>query len=360
VVQAAAMFVATNIDDLVVLMVFFGRARGDRAATVRVVGGQYLGFVAILLVSIVGAFGVRLLPATAVAYFGLLPIVFGIAADVTNVRSSAFMVMYAVLAGVMIWTWFAARNERRAILDKEPRLREQMVEGHLLDARPSGGRWLTNWRPDDEGFWVTTGRRIALRNLAFSMPALFLAFAVWMVWSVVVIELPKVGFQFTTSELFWLAALPGLSGAAMRLGYAFMVPIFGGRNFTVFSTVSLLLPAFWMAFAVQDPHTNYAVFAVIALLCGLGGGNSAAWCDGRNGLAVHCRQSRTPTRRAAFCTSACTRSEYDLRVLRRHRGHLRHDRDPAEDGNRRPAIPRRTCRRRRRRTELETRDSRGL
>jgi MFS transporter, NNP family, nitrate/nitrite transporter len=205
-----------------------------------------------------------------------LPIVFGIAADVTNVRSSAFMVMYAVLAGVMIWTWFAARNERRAILDKEPRLREQMVEGHLLDARPSGGRWLTNWRPDDEGFWVTTGRRIALRNLAFSMPALFLAFAVWMVWSVVVIELPKVGFQFTTSELFWLAALPGLSGAAMRLGYAFMVPIFGGRNFTVFSTVSLLLPAFWMAFAVQDPHTNYAVFAVIALLCGLGGGNFSA------------------------------------------------------------------------------------
>jgi NNP family nitrate/nitrite transporter-like MFS transporter len=205
-----------------------------------------------------------------------LPIVFGIAADATNVRSSAFMLMYAMLAGVMIWTWSAARNERQAILEKDTKLRDQMVEEHLLDARPSGGRWLDNWRPDDENFWLATGRRIALRNLVFSMPALFLAFAVWMVWSVVVIELPKVGFEFTTSELFWLAALPGLSGAGMRLAYSFVVPIFGGRNFTVFSTASLLLPALWMAFAVQDPGTDYAVFAVIALLCGLGGGNFSA------------------------------------------------------------------------------------
>lgn len=74
------MFVATNIDDLVVLMVFFGRARGDRSAIVRVVGGQYIGFAAILLVSVVGALGVRLLPGTAIAYFGLLPIVFGLRA----------------------------------------------------------------------------------------------------------------------------------------------------------------------------------------------------------------------------------------------------------------------------------------
>ncbi|MGE5338853.1 MAG: nitrate/nitrite transporter [Gemmatimonadota bacterium] len=205
-----------------------------------------------------------------------MPIIFGIAADATNVRSSAFMVLYAVLAGVMIWTWAAARSERQAILEKDTRLRDQLVAEHLLDARAVGGGWLVGWRPDDDDFWRTRGRRIALRNLVFSMPALFLSFAVWMVWSVVVIELPKIGFQFSTSELFWLAALPGLSGAALRLAYSFVVPIFGGRNFTVFSTASLLLPALWMALAVQDPHTNYAVFAAIALLCGLGGGNFAA------------------------------------------------------------------------------------
>ncbi len=205
-----------------------------------------------------------------------LPIMFGIAADATQVRSSTFMLMYAVLAGVMIWTWAAARSERAEILEKDTRLRDQMVQEHLLEARAAAGSWLLNWRPDDEAFWQATGRRIALRNLLFSMPALFLSFAVWLVWSVVVIELPKIGFQFTTGELFWLAALPGLSGAALRLAYSFVVPIFGGRNFTVFSTATLLLPALWMALAVQDPSTNYVVFVVIALLCGLGGGNFSA------------------------------------------------------------------------------------
>jgi NNP family nitrate/nitrite transporter-like MFS transporter len=205
-----------------------------------------------------------------------LPIMFGIAADATNVRSSTFMLMYAVLAGVMIWTWAAARSEREAILEQDTALRDQMVAGHLLEPQAVRGRWLVDWRPDDAQFWQAVGRRIALRNLVFSMPALFLSFAVWMVWSVVVIELPKIGFKFSTSELFWLAALPGLSGAALRLAYSFVVPIFGGRNFTVFSTASLLLPALWMALAVQDPNTNYAVFVAIALLCGLGGGNFSA------------------------------------------------------------------------------------
>jgi len=110
----------------------------------------------------------------------------------------------------------------------------------------------------------------------FSMPPLFLSFAVWVVWSVVVVELPRIGFQFSTGELFWLAAIPGLSGAAFRLLYSFVVPIFGGRNFTIFSTLTLLVPTLWMAVAVQNPDTSYVVFVMIALLCGLGGGNFSA------------------------------------------------------------------------------------
>lgn len=198
-----------------------------------------------------------------------LPIMFGIAADATNVRSSTFMLMYAVVAGVMIWTWVAERGERAAMLEGEPAMRDRL-------GLPAARRWLTDWRPDEETFWQQQGRRIALRNLILSMPPLFLSFAVWMVWSVVVVELPKIGFQFTTSELFWLAAAPGISGGALRLAYSFVVPIFGGRNWTVFSTASLLLPTLWMALAVQDPNTNYAVFVAIALLCGLGGGNFSA------------------------------------------------------------------------------------
>ena len=205
-----------------------------------------------------------------------LPIMFGIAADATNVRSSTFMLMYAVLGGVMIWTWMTARSERAAILEREPALRDQLVKEDLLFVAAGRRRWLRDWRPDDEAFWQETGRSIALRNLILSMPPLLLSFAVWMVWSVVVVELPRIGFQFTTGELFWLAGAPGLSGAAMRLAYSFVVPLFGGRNWTIFSTLSLLVPTLWMALAVQDPSTDYVVFLVIALLCGLGGGNFSA------------------------------------------------------------------------------------
>lgn len=202
-----------------------------------------------------------------------LPIMFGIAADMVGVRSSAFMLMYVVLAGVMIWTWAAAKGEREAILQENEGLRAELVRDGLETVKPGRKVWLSDWRPDDEVFWNTTGRGIAYRNLAISMPALLLSFAVWVIWSVVVVELPKVGFQFSTSELFWLAALPGLSGAILRMLYSFMVPIFGGRNWALFSTASLLVPTLWMSIAVQDPDTNYAIFVVIALLCGVGGGN---------------------------------------------------------------------------------------
>ncbi len=135
---------------------------------------------------------------------------------------------------------------------------------------------LTQWNPEDAGFWEREGRGIASRNLWISIPSLTLAFAVWMVWSVVVVNLPNVGFKFSTKELFWLAALPSLCGATLRIFYSFMVPIFGGRRWTAISTASLLLPTIGIGFAVRDPSTSYSVFIALALLCGFGGGNFAS------------------------------------------------------------------------------------
>lgn len=137
-------------------------------------------------------------------------------------------------------------------------------------------RVLDDWRPEDPVFWKQRGQRIANRNLAISIPALLLAFAIWMVFSAVIVSLPKVGFGFTTDQLFWLAALPGLSGATLRIFYSFMVPIFGGRRWTAISTALLLVPALWLGFAVQNATTPFWQFAAIAFLCGLGGGNFAS------------------------------------------------------------------------------------
>ncbi|MGZ0714221.1 NarK family nitrate/nitrite MFS transporter [Pseudomonas palleroniana] len=142
--------------------------------------------------------------------------------------------------------------------------------------KPTSGPVIHDWRPEDPAFWGASGKKTATRNLWISIPALLLAFAVWMVWSTVIVRLNAIGFSFTTDQLFWLAALPGLSGATLRVFYSFMVPIFGGRRWTALSTASLLLPSLWMGFAVQDPGTPYSVFVLIALLCGLGGGNFAS------------------------------------------------------------------------------------
>ena len=135
---------------------------------------------------------------------------------------------------------------------------------------------IADWRPEDKTFWDNGGARIANRNLMISVPALTLSFAVWMVWSVVVAKLPLIGFSYTTDQLFWLAALPGLSGATLRIFYSFTVPIFGGRRWTAISTASLLLPAIGIGLAVQSPATPYWAFLVLALLCGFGGGNFAS------------------------------------------------------------------------------------
>src|SRR6185369_13899089 len=135
------------------------------------------------------------------------------------------------------------------------------------------GKVLHIWTPEDKSFWEREGEAVAKINLWISVPALFLAFAIWQVWSVVAVGLPSLGFKYSTNQLFWLAAAPALSGATLRIFYSFMVPIVGGRRWTAISTASLLIPALGIGFAVQDNTTSYPTMLVLALLCGLGGGN---------------------------------------------------------------------------------------
>ncbi|WP_078546472.1 MFS transporter [Litchfieldia alkalitelluris] len=132
---------------------------------------------------------------------------------------------------------------------------------------------ITHWHPEDPHFWEKEGRKHARRNLWISVPSLMLAFIVWQIWSVVAVRLNDIGFQFTSEELFTLAAIPGLVGATLRFVYTFGVGKFGGRNWTVFATGILALPAMGIGIAVQNPDTPYSVMLLLAALCGLGGGN---------------------------------------------------------------------------------------
>lgn len=207
-----------------------------------------------------------------------LPIAFGALLDLTGIYTSCFALLFALVAVSLTWMHLSIRAMERAahgdMLDTLPQLPEmQDIHAAGRTVMPST---LVEWRPEDADFWARKGRAVARRNLWISIPALLLAFSVWMVWSVVVARLPAIGFDFTSGQLFWLAALPGLSGATLRIFYTFMVPIFGGRLWTTLSTASLLLPAIGIGYAVQDPETPYLIFMVLALLCGFGGGNFAS------------------------------------------------------------------------------------
>ena len=208
----------------------------------------------------------------------ILPIIFGAALDLTGVYTSCFVILFGLVAVALGWMHLSIRamerQSRGPELDKLPALPE-MQEIHV-PGKTDMPKVLEDWRPEDSAFWEEKGRRTARRNLWISIPALLLAFSVWMVWSVVVARLPAIGFDFTSSQLFWLAALPGLSGATLRIFYSFMIPIFGGRLWTTLSTASLLLPALGIGYAVQSPDTPYLIFLVLALLCGFGGGNFAS------------------------------------------------------------------------------------
>ena len=143
-----------------------------------------------------------------------------------------------------------------------------------LATRP--GRWIDNWNPEDSTQWASQGRAIARRNLNWSIFAEFLGFVVWQLWSIVAVTLPDAGFDLGTGEIFWLISIPSLVGATLRIPYSFLVPKFGGRNWTIISAGLLLLPTIALAVCVSNPDTPFGVLLAAAALAGFGGGNFAS------------------------------------------------------------------------------------
>ena len=148
------------------------------------------------------------------------------------------------------------------------------TDAPALATRP--GRWIDHWNPEDEVQWATEGRAIARRNLRWSIFAEFLGFVVWQLWSIVAVTLPAAGFELSTGEIFWLISIPSLVGATLRIPYSFLVPKFGGRNWTIISAGLLLLPTIALAVCVSNPETPFGVLLAAAALAGFGGGNFAS------------------------------------------------------------------------------------
>src|SRR5436190_2255415 len=142
------------------------------------------------------------------------------------------------------------------------------------------GRWIDRWRPDDELFWSTGGERIARKNLAFSMFAEHLGFSIWVIWTIVVLNLANIGIKMSVSELFLLTLVPNLIGSMLRIPYTFAVPRFGGRAWTTVSAALLFIPTVLLAVVVpsgwllhQAHDTQLWVLFLCAATAGVGGGN---------------------------------------------------------------------------------------
>lgn len=147
-----------------------------------------------------------------------------------------------------------------------------------------GRHWIDDWRPEDPAFWETTGKAVARRNLIFSIFAEHVGFGVWMLWSIVVVQMTAgphggpaaSGWALSASQALCLVAVPSGVGALLRLPYTFAVPVFGGRNWTTISASMLLLPCLLLAWAVSHPGIPFAALVAIAATAGFGGGNFAS------------------------------------------------------------------------------------
>lgn len=141
---------------------------------------------------------------------------------------------------------------------------------------------LTKWDVEDEGFWESTGKKIASTNLWVSIPSLLVGFAVWLMWGIITVQMKNLGFTFGKSPeeamglLFMLPAIAGLTGATLRIPSSFFIRLAGGRNTIFFTTALLMIPAFGTAVALQDPNTSFEFFMAMAFLSGFGGGNFAS------------------------------------------------------------------------------------
>ena len=133
----------------------------------------------------------------------------------------------------------------------------------------SGGEWLQAWNPEDEGSWNSS---IAWRTLWLSTFALTLCFIAWFLPSALVGKLNAIGFSFTKDQLYWMAAMPGLSGGLLRVVWMVLPPLVGTRKMVALTTALLIVPLVGWGVAIQSPSTPYAALMALAFLAGIGGG----------------------------------------------------------------------------------------
>ncbi len=135
---------------------------------------------------------------------------------------------------------------------------------------------LTNWDPEDTVAWEAGNKSIARRNLIWSIAAEHVGFSIWSIWSVMVLFMPTSVYGLSAGDKFLLGATATLVGGCLRFPYTFATARFGGRNWTIFSAVMLLIPTVGTLLLLANPGLPLWPYLVCAAFAGFGGGNFAS------------------------------------------------------------------------------------
>ena len=129
---------------------------------------------------------------------------------------------------------------------------------------------LSNWDPEHDETWDS---HLAWRTLWITTFSMTLGFAAWYLVSAIAPRLNDIGYDLSTSQLYWLVALPGLAAGLLRLVFMFLPPILGTRVLVALSSALLLLPMIGWTLVARDTSTPYWVLLALSFAAGIGGGS---------------------------------------------------------------------------------------
>ncbi len=135
---------------------------------------------------------------------------------------------------------------------------------------------LTHFDPEDVQAWDRGNSAIARRNLIWSVAAEHVGFSVWSLWSVMVLFMPEAVYGISLGDKFLIGAVATLTGSLLRFPYTMATTRFGGRNWTIFSAVVLVIPVTATMVLLANPGQPLWMYLVVAALTGIGGGNFAS------------------------------------------------------------------------------------
>jgi NNP family nitrate/nitrite transporter-like MFS transporter len=146
---------------------------------------------------------------------------------------------------------------------------------------------IADWNPEDAIAWETGNKAVARRNLIATLVCDHVAFSIWSLWSVMVLFMPQSAYGFSPSDKLLLGAVATFVGGCARIPYTLAIAKFGGRNWTTFSTLILLVPTVATLVLLAHPGCPLWPYVLCAAVTGLGGGNYAASLANVNALYPH-------------------------------------------------------------------------